>query len=498
MAVNALQNAFKQKKIGHAYIFFGPRGVGKTSIARILAKRLNCKSPIDNEPCNQCVSCTEITQGISQDVLEIDAASNRGIEHIRELRENVKFTPMSGKYRVYIIDEVHMLTEQAFNALLKTLEEPPAHVVFILATTEYHKIPETILSRCQDFVFKKVPIQVLQTHVESLCQKEGLKYDTEGLFWIAKKGDGSVRDTLSFMEQAVVFTDGHLTGSEIREMIGYHGIDSISEFIHGILDPAKHNQVFQKIETLFQEGQDLFKFLWDLLEFLNSILLALGNLLEKESSNIPPGDLDRIKLEFREYDTQKLNLLTEQLFVIYEKISALRLRNSQEIKIFLEIQIRKLLFEMEKPSVSGLIRKISDLTRQIQTESSQLSLDSSSDPTPSSSTLQNSRQNPSSHSDIHSLPSQTSESDSASRKETSSGNTQNRTSQQNTQESESKDSPSKKKDSAPVDSKSSGNEDSQDAQKKKDSMTARSDQVENMFKSNFSGTEVDPSTLPDI
>ena len=146
----------------------------------------------------------DITRGGSQDVLEIDAASNRGIEHIRELRENVKFTPMSGKYRVYIIDEVHMLTEQAFNALLKTLEEPPAHVVFILATTEFHKIPETILSRCQDFIFKKVPLSVLQSHVEKLCKLENIQYDEEGLFWIARKGDGSVRDTLSFMEQAVI------------------------------------------------------------------------------------------------------------------------------------------------------------------------------------------------------------------------------------------------------------------------------------------------------
>ena len=148
LAIGALMNALKNNRVGHAYIFFGPRGVGKTTIARLLAKRLNCESPEDNEPCNKCKSCLEIIKGNSNDVLEIDAASNRGIDNIRDLRENVKFSPMGGKYKIYIIDEVHMLTDQSSNALLKTLEEPPHHVVFILATTEYHKIPETILSRC--------------------------------------------------------------------------------------------------------------------------------------------------------------------------------------------------------------------------------------------------------------------------------------------------------------------------------------------------------------
>ena len=177
LAINALKNAFKNNRVGHAYIFYGPRGVGKTTIARILAKRLNCESPQNNEPCNECTSCTEITRGISNDVLEIDAASNRGIDNIRDLRENVKFSPMGGKYKVYIIDEVHMLTEPSFNALLKTLEEPPPNVVFVMATTEYHKIPETILSRCQDFTFKKVPLTELQTYIEGICKVEKIKYD---------------------------------------------------------------------------------------------------------------------------------------------------------------------------------------------------------------------------------------------------------------------------------------------------------------------------------
>ncbi|WCL49503.1 DNA polymerase III subunit gamma/tau [Leptospira sp. GIMC2001] len=455
LAVGALQNAFKQKKIGHAYIFFGPRGVGKTSIARILAKRLNCKSPIENEPCNECLSCTEITRGNSQDVLEIDAASHRGIEHIRELRENVKFTPMSGKYRVYIIDEVHMLTEPAFNALLKTLEEPPAHVVFILATTEFHKIPETILSRCQDFIFKKVPQPVLQSHVEKICNKEGIEFDTEGLFWIARKGDGSVRDTLSFMEQAVIFTDSKLTGKNIRDMIGYHGVDVFAEFVKNILNPSEQNKIFHKLEKLFDEGQDLYKFLWDLLEFVNAIVMIHHNLLDKENSNIPPEDIDKIKKDFREIDPNHINLLAEKLFFIYEKISMMRLRNSQEIKIFLEIQFRKLLFDMDKPTVSGLLKKISDLSRQVQGEISHIPNDPQSLNT---SSFQ-----------AESLPKAT-------------GSLESREKSQKISDENSLDN------KATVQNRNDGRTDAQ----------VLGDKMENFVKENFSGTEVDPSTLPDI
>lgn len=464
LAVGALQNAFKQKKIGHAYIFFGPRGVGKTSIARILAKRLNCKQPNGSEPCNECSSCIEITRGSSQDVLEIDAASNRGIEHIRELRENVKFTPMSGKYRVYIIDEVHMLTEPAFNALLKTLEEPPGHVVFILATTEFHKIPETILSRCQDFIFKKVPLLVLQSHVEKLCKLENIQYDEEGLFWIARKGDGSVRDTLSFMEQAVIFTDSHLTGKNIREMIGYHGVDEFSKFVRNLILPEKNIEVFQSMERLFQEGQDLYKFIWDLLEFLNTIVLSQQNLLDKETSNIPLEDLERVKKEFREYDPNTLNLITEKLFIIYDKISQMRLKNSQEIKIYLEIQFRKLLFDLDKPSVSGLLKKIADLSREIHTEQSHLPTDSKAQV------------------ETHSKPKDA----------------------QETNLPQNRDRKEKVSESAPTNQSQPAKKDpdpkpiANPFTNQPDKEPSIGDRMESFVKENFSGTEVDPSTTPDI
>lgn len=366
LAIGALQNAVKSGKIGHAYIFFGPRGVGKTTIARIFAKRLNCQNPKDNEPCNECDSCTEITKGISGDVLEIDAASNRGIENIRELRDNVKFTPMGGKYKVYIIDEVHMLTDQSFNALLKTLEEPPPHVVFVLATTEYHKIPETILSRCQDFIFKKVPLSVLQDYAENLCKEENTKYDSEGLFWVAKKGDGSVRDMLSFMEQALVFTDNRILGSEIRKMIGYHGIDFLSDFVKSLLIPESQSKSLEIIENLYQEGQDIFKFLWDAIEFTHTLCMIKDSIADSESVNYPREDLVKMRKEFESVDPNSLNKLSFRLFELFEKIKTLRLRNSFEIKIFIEIQIKKLADDMSKPSLSGLVDRINQLILTIQ------------------------------------------------------------------------------------------------------------------------------------
>ncbi|MDF3820942.1 DNA polymerase III subunit gamma/tau [Leptospira sp. 96542] len=372
LAVGSLQNAFKSKKIGHAYIFIGPRGVGKTTIARILAKRLNCERPDGVEPCNECTSCTEITKGNSNDVFEIDAASNSGVDNIRELRENVKFNAMGGKYRVYILDEVHMLSGAAFNALLKTLEEPPAHVVFILATTEYHKIPETILSRCQDFHFRKVPVTVLQNYIETLCTKENLKYDSEGLFWIAKKGDGSVRDTLSFMEQAVIFTDGNLTGAKLRKMIGYHGIETFQDFLDQLLDSSKAAGIFETLENLFQAGIDLSKFIWDFIEFLNSLLLIKDNLADRESINIPQEDLLKLKQTYRELDREVLVLLAERIFSIHEKLHLMKLRSSYEMKVYLEIQFRKLILDREKPSISGLLSKITELTKLVQADVSHM------------------------------------------------------------------------------------------------------------------------------
>lgn len=246
------------------------------------------------------------------------------------------------------------------------MEEPPAHIVFVLATTEFHKIPETILSRCQDFIFKKVPLSVLQDYSEKLCKIENVQYDQEGLFWIAKKGDGSVRDMLSFMEQAIVFTDSKLLGTGIRKMIGYHGIEFLTSFIKSLIDPDNHSKSLEIIESLYQEGQDIYKFLWDSIEFTHTLNLIRDSLADPESVNFPKEDLTKMKSDFENVDSSKLNFLSGKLFEIYERIKTIRLRNSFEIKVFTEIQIKKLVEELTYPSLAGLIDRINHLILMVQ------------------------------------------------------------------------------------------------------------------------------------
>jgi len=214
-----LKNAIQSGRIGHAYLFTGIRGVGKTTAARILAKALNCEHGPTPDPCNRCLACTEITQGISLDVQEIDGASNRGIDNVRDLREGVAFAPARDRFKVYIIDEVHMLTQEAFNALLKTLEEPPAHVVFIFATTEMHKVPATIASRCQVFEFRRIPVPMLVEHLRAISTREGFTVEEDALAMIAREADGSVRDACSFLDQVASFCSGQIGATEVAEVL---------------------------------------------------------------------------------------------------------------------------------------------------------------------------------------------------------------------------------------------------------------------------------------
>lgn len=267
-----LANAITSGHIGHAYLFAGPRGTGKTSTAKILAKALNCEHGPTSEPCGQCEQCRKITEGSSMDVFEIDAASNRGIDEIRDLRETVKFAPVDGRYKVYIIDEVHMLTTEAFNALLKTLEEPPAHVVFILATTEAHKVPPTIQSRCQRYDFKRITVEEIEGRLRYIAKEMGMEAEDEALSMIAIQADGGMRDALSILDQCAALADGTITAERVRQILGLVGHDWIYKMTKALA--ARNVQdVLQILAELLRDGKDLKQVLSELSLHLRSLMI---------------------------------------------------------------------------------------------------------------------------------------------------------------------------------------------------------------------------------
>lgn len=268
-----LRNAISQNRLSHAYLFSGPRGVGKTTTARILAKAINCKSPKNFNPDNECEICIEVTEGRSMDVFEIDGASNRGIEEIRNLRESVKYVPSKNKYKVYVIDEVHMLTKEAFNALLKTLEEPPPHVIFIFATTEVHKVPATILSRCQRFDFKRIAIEEIMNHLRTIATADNISIDDDALLIIAKKGDGSMRDAQSIFDQVVSFCGKKITTKKIIEALGL--VDQELFFRTTDLIKSKDTKGgVELVEEILNHGYDIKDFLTGLNEHFRNLLVV--------------------------------------------------------------------------------------------------------------------------------------------------------------------------------------------------------------------------------
>lgn len=268
-----ITNALKKGRVPHALLFTGPRGTGKTSSARILAKALRCENPVDFKPCGVCQSCVEIAQGRAVDVVEIDGASNNGVDAVRELRDTVGYMPSSGKYKIYIIDEVHMLSTAAFNALLKTLEEPPAHVVFILATTEAQKIPSTILSRCQRFDFRRIPARQVMEHLKFICTEEKIQVDSEALWVIARQGDGSMRDSQTLLDQVITFTEGNLTGAKVVEVLGLTDRSLLMKCLSALAyrDGAAMMGVLTDVA---RAGYDAHLFMADLMENLRHWLLV--------------------------------------------------------------------------------------------------------------------------------------------------------------------------------------------------------------------------------
>ncbi len=271
--VQTLENAIKNNRVAQAYIFSGMRGVGKTTAARILAKALNCQYGPTPTPCNKCEFCKEIYEDRSVDVLEIDGASNRGIEEVRALREGVRYRPIRSRFRVVIIDEVHMLTREAFNALLKTLEEPPPHTIFIFATTEFHKVPATIVSRCQHFEFKKISQKEIINHLLDVTQKESIKISSYGLNLIAEAADGSLRDAQSLLDQAVAFSGEVVSDEDLKEILGTISRDLLFAFSKAIIED-KADEVFPLVEKLIENGYDLRFFYSKLIQHFRNLLLV--------------------------------------------------------------------------------------------------------------------------------------------------------------------------------------------------------------------------------
>ena len=301
--VQTLMNAVDTKRIAHAYLFSGTRGVGKTTVARILAKALNCEQGPTGHPCNTCVNCVEITQGTSVDVMEIDGASNTSVDDVREIRENVKFSPFRGHYRVYIIDEVHMLSNSAFNALLKTLEEPPSHVVFIFATTEIHKIPATIMSRCQHYNFRRIARQEIIDRLRHVAMQDGMTIEDRSFTALARASEGSMRDGLSLLDQAVAFGGKTIAHADLEVLLGAVPQELVQGMSAAILS-QNSPAALAVLANLLDQGHDLKAFCSDVVELLRNLLVA---------SVVPAGPELRGLIEATEEDIQQLAVEAKKL-----------------------------------------------------------------------------------------------------------------------------------------------------------------------------------------
>lgn len=353
-----LMNAIKNDRLAHAYLFSGARGVGKTSVARILAKALNCLERDPGIPCNRCNSCVEITGGSSVDVQEIDGASNRGIDEIRELRENIKYMPSSGHFRVYIIDEVHMLTKEAFNALLKTLEEPPAHVKFIFATTEPHKVPVTILSRCQRFDFKRIPMNQIVSQLEKIVEDEGIEITRGGISIIANKAEGSMRDAESLLDQVISFTGVKAEEKDITEILGVIDRTLIMETSDAILQGAS-DECIEIAGRVYNNGYDIREFYRALMEQFRNLLVSLiapdSDLLDMVDS-----EKDELGEQAKKAGEERLQQSLNLLIAREED-----LRYSLQPKLVLETIMIKLSRMGEVLSFNDIIRKIEALEKRL-------------------------------------------------------------------------------------------------------------------------------------
>ena len=332
--VKTIQNQVVAGRVGHAYLFTGSRGCGKTSTAKILSRAVNCLNPKDGEPCNECEICKANLEGTLTDVVEMDAASNNGVDNIRAIRDEVNFLPTVAKYRIYIIDEVHMLSTGAFNALLKTLEEPPAHVKFILATTEPQKLPATILSRCQRFDFKKVSSENIVKNLKMICDESNIKYSEDALKLIAELSEGAVRDALSILERCAQDGEDNITEDKIKELVGIPQKEFIASIIEKLIK-RQTEELLLETEKIINEGKDVSNLLWEMIKYLKDLLLF------KTTNNISNTYSENDVSKMKEYASKVEK--DDILFLIYE-LSKLQsdVRNSTQTNIIFQVGLLKL------------------------------------------------------------------------------------------------------------------------------------------------------------
>lgn len=359
--VTTLKNQIMANRIGHAYLFCGTRGTGKTTIAKIFAKAVNCENPIEGSPCGVCPMCLSIARGSSMNVIEIDAASNNGVDNIREIREEVGYSPTEGKYKVYIIDEVHMLSTGAFNALLKTLEEPPSYVIFILATTESHKIPTTILSRCQKYDFRRITIDTITDRLRELMEAEGVDVEEKALRYVAKAADGSMRDALSLLDQCIAFFLGQkLTYDHVLEVLGAVDTEIFSRLLRAVL-VADVVSAMEVLEDLVVQGRDLMQFVSDFTWYLRNLLLLKSSDDMEDVLDMSTENLALLKEEGQMVDS---DVLMRYIRVLSE-LSA-QIRFATQKRVLIEIALIKLCRPSMENRQDALLDRIVQLERRLE------------------------------------------------------------------------------------------------------------------------------------
>ena len=359
--VTTLKNQIINNRIGHAFLFCGTRGTGKTSIAKLFAKAVNCEHPINGSPCNECTACRAIADGSSMNVIEIDAASNNGVDNIRQIREEVQYSPSEGKYKVYIIDEVHMLTQGAFNALLKTLEEPPAYVIFILATTESHKIPITISSRCQKYEFRRISVETISDRLMELLGREQIEAEKKAVDYIAKAADGSMRDALSILDQCIAFNIGkELTYENVLDTIGAVDIDVFARLLDCVIKLDVVGAIDLVDEVVWQ-GRELSRFVSEFTWFLRNVLLVKVSPEADQKLDMSAENLERLRQLAAQIDTDALI----RYINIFSDTSA-NIKYAVQKRIVLELAVIKLCKPEMETDYSALLDRVRVLEQKLE------------------------------------------------------------------------------------------------------------------------------------